>query len=386
MTGALDLRKTRTMAFVVGGAALALGVVGLLTNSSRFFSAYLEGYMLIVGIALGSTGIGFVHNLTGGRWGVPIRPVLTAASKTLPFLAILFIPILLGMHSLYAWTHPEEAHEIHERVWYLNSTFFIIRAVFYFAVWIGVSALVRRLGKNGPYEEGTLPLRRFQNTSAVGILLFGITISFASFDWMMSLEPEYYSTIFGMLTISSQIILSFSFATLMALKLTGGRNSTMELPKMHDLGNFLLMAVMLWTYLAFSQFLITWAGQLPEEISWYNSRLVGGWQYIGLSLLGLSFIVPFLLLLFRVNKKNPGRLMKIIVLLLAMRWVDSIWTIAPTFSPGKIALHWLDLVLPLGLAAVWFGAFLFILEKTLDVIPPVAVPAPAKHEGPQDRV
>lgn len=385
MSSAFDLKKTQSMSFAIGLLALAIGLLGLWMSPQRFYSAYLVGYMLAIGTALGATGIFFIHNLTGGRWGQPIYPIITACSKTFLFLAILFIPIVLGMGKLYAWTDHEQAHHIHERVWYLNRNFFIIRAVFYFVLWIGLSALVRKLGMGGPHDPGSPKLRKFQNTSAASLLLFGITVSFASFDWVMSIEPEFYSTIFGLMTIGSQFILSFSFVTLMALFLTGGKSSNMELPKMHDLGNFLLMSVMLWTYLAFSQYLITWAGQLPEEIGWYNGRLSGGWQYIGIAVLGLSFIIPFLLLLFRANKKNPGRLIKIIYLLLVMRWVDYVWTINPTFSPAKISLHWLDVVVPLGVVALWFGFFLRVLDRTLDKIAPVTVSTQRIVDGPEDR-
>lgn len=376
-----NFKRNRTLSWLAGVAALGLCLMGLTMDPAHFFAAYVEGYLFWVGITLGSLGMWMIHNLVGGRWGNdPVAKIIRTVSKTLPLMTVLFIPVLMGMSYLYPWARPDAIHnhELQQKAWWLNSPFFIGRAIFYFVVWNLFAILVQRMSKNEPLIPGSPPKRRLQNLSAAGLLIFGITISFAMFDWVMSMEPMYYSTMFGVILIVGFLGSAFAFSTLLSLNLTGGRHSQLDKGQLHDLGNLLLMSVMLWAYTSFSQYLITFAGQLPEEIVWYNVRFVGGWQIVGLTLLGFNFVVPFFLLLFRRVKKSAMPLMILTSLLLLDRIVDLIWMIGPTHSPKALSLHWMDIVAPIGIGGIWLGTMLLMLERGFPQMAPVGVP--------QDRV
>lgn len=365
MTG--SLAKVRNTSFLAGGIALALSLLGMAASPRAFFAAYLQGYLLCLGVALGCTGIWMLHNVTGGGWGLPIQRILRAASRTLPLFALFFVPILLGLGQLYPWTNTALMHQeerLAGKLWYLNPAFFTGRAALCFAIWIAYAAVIRRRSIAHGGTPGTSAYRKLQNASASGLLVYSLTVTFAAVDWLLSLDASYYSTIFGLLLLVFQMLSGFAFATAVAIIFRGER-SFAELPseKIHDLGNFLLMSVMLWAYLHFSQYLITWSGQLPEEIAWYNRRSLGGWWTLAMALLFGSFVIPFFLLLFRKVKRSFGKLLAVSCLLLVMRWLELVWLVDPSFSPMALKVSWLDVVLPGALAALWFGAFLYCLDR-----------------------
>ncbi|HZG53917.1 MAG TPA: hypothetical protein VEZ40_17565 [Pyrinomonadaceae bacterium] len=327
-------------ALVAGIVALVLCLVGAFINPAGFWRAYLVGYVFWTGVSVGSLAIIMLHHLSGGGWGVVIRRPLEAAARTLPVMAILFLPIAYAVfsHQLYPWTLPEEQdlEIIKHKAIYLNIPFFLARTVFYFAMWYMLSYF---LSKYSLMQDATADPRerrrlkeRMQTVSGPGILLFGLTVTFAAVDWVMSLEPEWFSTIYGLLIMVGWGLTSLAFAIVTTVILS--RDETLarvyQPRHFHDHGKLMLAFVMLWAYFSFSQFLIIWSGNLPEEIPWYMRRLFGGWGYVALALVVFHFALPFVLLLSRERKRRARALVLVALLVLVMRVVDLFWTIAPS--------------------------------------------------------
>jgi len=280
---------------------------------------------------------------------------------------VLFLPILLGMRTLYPWTDANlvAADEVlqHKRL-YLNVPFFVARAVFYFAVWNLLTYLLNAWSLEQDQNPDPRLARRMQKLSAVGLLGYGLTITFASFDWLMSLEPHWFSTIYGVLIMGGQGL--SAMALMIAVLVWLGRRPPLDrivVPAhFHDLGNLMLAFVMLWAYFSFSQYLIIWAGNLPLEISWYQHRLQTGWRTVGVTLILFHFAVPFVVLLSRTVKRAPDLLIKVAIGILVLRVVDLFWLIAPEFHENGLVVHWLDVVLPLSMGALWLAAFVWQLR------------------------
>jgi hypothetical protein len=214
--------------------------------------------------------------------------------------------------------------------------------------------------------------RKFQRTSAFGLILYFLTMTFASVDWVMSLQPEWYSTIYGMLTVMAQLLsaMAFALAALPLLMEYPSLRETVRTEHIRDLGAFLLTAVVLWAYLAFSQYLVIWAGNLPREVTWYIIRGNTSWLWLGLLVIGMQFVLPFALLLSAQAKRNSRLLAGLAVAILFASLLDQFWQVAPVFHPAGLAVHWLDLVLPAAIGGIWLAAFAWLLERT----PQVTVP------------
>jgi len=360
--------STQKASLLIGLAALALCAVGAGLNPKIFFQAYLMAYVFWLGIALGCLAIVMIHHLAGGRWGFSVRRLLEAAGRTLPLLAVLFIPLLFGLHSLYPWTHPDivAADELlrHKQP-YLNLPFFLVRAGIYFAVWLGLVALLEGASaaqERAPSREAT---RRLTLVSGTGLALYMLTVTFASVDWAMSLEPHWFSTAYGILIMSGQVLDAFAFAIIVAALLAGHKPyaDTIGPQQFHDLGNFLLTFVIFWAYIAYSQFVVIWSGNLTDENPWYLRRFAGGWKWVGIALVALHFFVPFLLLLSRDIKRRPPWLLKVALGILVMGAVDIFWTIAPGFERAGLVVHWMDLAAPIGIGGIWVAAFIRQLQS-----------------------
>jgi hypothetical protein len=327
-------------ALVAGIIALVLCVIGAFINPAGLWRAYLVGYVFWTGVSVGSLAIIMLHHLSGGGWGVVIRRPLEAAARTWPVMAILFLPIAFAVftHKLYPWTVPEEAdlEIIKHKAIYLNIPFFLGRTLFYFAMWGMLSYFLSKWSRqqdmtNDPRERRRLK-EKLQNLSGPGILLFGLTVTFAAVDWVMSLEPEWFSTIYGLLIMVGWGLtaLAFAIVTTVILSKDDGLAHVYQARHFHDHGKLLLAFVMLWAYFSFSQFLIIWSGNLPEEIPWYLRRLFGGWGYVAVALVIGHFALPFVLLLSRERKRRARSLVVVALLVLVMRIVDLFWTIAPS--------------------------------------------------------
>jgi hypothetical protein len=363
-----ELAPLQRRCFMAGGVGAAVSLVGLLLNPVQFFQSYLMAYMLVLGLTLGSLALGMIHQLSGGAWGVVTRRLFGAATRVLPMLTVLFLPIAFGLHYLYEWSHPEVVAAdkiLQAKQLYLNPTFFFVRAALYFLVW---NALVYFLNKWSLEQDRTNDPRiaaRMQRLSGGGLLAYVLTVTFASFDWLMSLDPHWFSTIYGILIIGGQGLTALAFLVTVFIWLS--RRTPFDVilvpQHFHDLGNLMLAFVMLWAYFSFSQYLIIYSGNLPEEISWYLHRLTTGWRFVGLALIVFHFALPFLLLLSRRVKREPSLLIRIAIGVLCARLIDLFWLIAPAFHHDGLSVSWMDLVLPFTLLSLWLGAFFSQLSR-----------------------
>ena len=362
-----ELARFQRLFFAAAGVLGALSLVGAVVNPRQFFQSYLTGYMLVLGATLGSLALAMIHQLSGGAWGVVTRRLLGAASRVLPILTLLFIPVLAGMTQLYEWTHADvvAADEVlqHKRL-YLNAPFFIGRAAVYFAVWNALSYFLNAWSLEQDRTGDPRIGQRMQMLSAGGLVAYGFTVTFASFDWLMSLDPHWFSTIYGVLLMGGQGLTALA-VLIIALSWLGKRAplDTIVVPShFHDLGNLTLAFVMLWAYFSFSQYLVIWSGNLPEEITWYMRRVHTPWRVVALVLVVFHFAIPFLLLLSRRVKREPQLLAKVAVGLLVVRAVDLFWLIAPELHHDGLSVSWLDLVLPLALGSAWIACFIYQLR------------------------
>jgi hypothetical protein len=355
---------------IVGTVLLLVSVLIGFTNWDQFFRSYLFAYTYCIGIALGCMVILCIYHLAGGAWGAVTRRIMEAAIRMLPILALLFIPIAIGIHSLYEWSHLDVVNAdeaLKQKALYLNTPFFIVRAAIYFIVWIVLSLVFNRLSlKQDQTQDPAVP-GKLEALGGAGLVLYGLTMTFASIDWMMSLDPHWYSTIFGLLVIGGQVLSAFAFIIAIAAWLSRFPpfSEIIGPEQFHDLGKLLLAFVMIWAYLAFSQYLLIYSGNLPEENKWYIRRLHGGWRYGAILLIVGHFALPFILLLSKSLKKNPRTLGAVAIGVMIMRLVDLFWLIAPEFHTDKqgFLIHWLDLLLPIGLGSLCLSLFLNELKK-----------------------
>jgi len=355
-------------ALIAGVAGLVLTAVGFFLSPDQFFRSYLLGFMYWFGIALGSMAILMIHHIAGGAWGAVIRRVLESSIGTIPLLAVLFVPIALGTHHLYEWAHADVVAKdpvLQAKSAYLNVPFFLVRAVFYFVVWSLVASLLRRWSLEQDRDGDPKVTLRMELMSRGGLVLYGLTVTFAVIDWVMSLQPHWYSTIYGLLVMAGQGLAAFAFAIPLGVMLSR-RESVSRVfgaAQFHDLGNLMLAFTMIWAYLSFSQLIIIWSGNLPEETSWYLLRSAGGWKIVGYGLLLLHFAVPFAVLLSRKLKRTGTKLAVVALWMLVMRFVDLYWLVAPSFHPANALPHWLDFTAVIGIGGIWLWFFVGILSK-----------------------
>ena len=372
MTGSetLDARfdRIQRLAVILGIALLILAVLDGIRAPDQFFRSYLLGFVFWLGVPLGSAAFLMVHHLTGGFWGLPIRRPLEAATRTLPLLILLALPLLLGLGRLYTWTHPNLVAAdttLKFKQPYLNLPFFLIRNVIYFVVWW---ALVRRLNRWSDAQDRTGDPSfavRLESMSGPGLVLYGLTVTFFSIDWIMSLEPHWFSTIFGMIFMVLQVLSGLSLAILVAGLLSRREPvaNTITPDRLNDLGNLVLTFVMLWAYLAFSQFLIIWAGNLIREIPWYVTRAEGGWAIVAIVIIFLSFAIPFYLLLMRAIKRRVETLSTLCGALIVVTFLDVYWMIVPSYETAGPRFYLLDFLLPVGMGGIWVAAFVRQLKS-----------------------
>jgi len=362
---------------MIGAVASVVAVILGFANPTVFMRGYLISYMDWLGVCLGSMVILMIRHLTGGGWGMVIRRILGAAMRTVPLMALLFLPIgFFGMHRLYPWAVPLEAVQ-NEKIWehlrvdafvrsYLNPGGFWLRAFIYFAIWGVLVYLLSKWSK----EQNRPPVRdnsaRFKAVSGPGLILFAFTVSFAAIDWVMSIDPTWISTIYGLLFVAGDLIAGLCFAVVIERILYRYKPMSLLLRPdfVHDHGKFMLTFVMVWAYFSFSQWLIIWAGNLPTEITWYMRRLNGGWGYVGLFLVLFHFAIPFGLLLSRPFKKDITRLVWLATWLLVAHYVDLFWIIEPNFS-ATFTVTWADLLIPFGMGGLWIAYFC----RNLDSLP-----------------
>ena len=368
MTDEPVLARLQQRALIVGVIGLAAGAVGAALNLDQFFRSWLIGFLLCLGLSMGSLALLMLQHLSGGQWGLLGRRVFEAASRNLPIVILIFIPLLFRLPGIYHWAEPGVTAGdviLQKKAGYLNVPFFIGRAALYFAIWMLCTFLLNKYSAaQDRGETGIDPAdsRQARVVSAPGLLVYALTISFATVDWVMSIDAHWYSTILGLLFMVGQGLTAFAFviAILALLAKTEPIASYVTSRHFHDFGKLMFAFVMLWAYLAFSQFLIIWGANLPEEIPWYLERIRGPWGYVSLLLAFGQFVLPFTLLLSRNLKEKPGRLAKVAIGVLVMRLIDLIWLVEPNFDHQGFPIHWMDVAIPLGLAGIW--VFLFVRQ------------------------
>ena len=368
------LTRLKTPALAVGVGGLALSVVLGFADAASFHRAWVLGYFLVLGLTLGSMGLLFIHHLVSGAWGFVIQRMLEAAARNIPLMLVLFIPILLGLyseHPIYHWAEAgAAAHDelIAHKAPYLNKPFFVVRAAIYFAVWFFLIFLLDRFSYKQDQTGDGRYANRLGQMSGLGLVLYVFTMSFASFDWSMSLDPHWFSTIYGAIFIVGQFLSSMA---LMILVLPWARRNTelgeaLTTDRLHDLGKLLLAFTCLWAYVNLSQFLIIWYGNLPEETVWYHYRTHGGYEYIAVALVFCQFVIPFLSLLSRWPKRSNRWSATIAGWILAVRYIDLYWYTMPHGTHGHVEpmqFHFVDIAAPVGMFALWFYVFLYNLDQ-----------------------
>jgi hypothetical protein len=366
---------------VIGAIGAIASIAGAFLAPDSFYSAYLTGFMFWLGLSLGCMAILMLYHLVGGAWGTVIRRTLEAGMMTLPMMAILFLPILFNLGRLYFWARPgltdPKIVEI-TQVW-LNFNGIAIRYVLFFAIWIGMAYFLNRWSTEQDTIAGQSTLR-FRALSSIGLVIYSLTISFAAIDWVMSLQARWISTIYGLLFVAGEALSAFCFCVVIETIL-GKRKPMSEYltdTEVHDHGKLILAFVMVWAYFNFSQWLIIWAGNLPEEIPWYVRRMNGGWESVGLFLVVFHFAVPFALLLSRQLKRSAARLVRIASWLIIMRIVDIYWHVEPGVTVDGRALHptfhlsWVLFAILAGMGGLWMAYFF----RNLRSRPLLAVNAP----------
>jgi hypothetical protein len=358
--------RLRNVSLMVGVSGLVLSCLGFIFERHIFFVSYLFSFLFWTCLSLGCFYVAIIHYLTGGRWGFPARRFLEAGFMTLPLMGLFLVPIFFGLHELYPWTHPEMVATdkiLRQRTAFENLPSFIIRGCVFFAVWIFLAWRLRQWSLQQDSTDTVSPTIKMRTLSGPAIAIVPLTASFAFVDWAMAIEPNWYSTIFPVIILSGQILMAIAFVIVL---LAWTRN---ELPfktfghkGFHDLANLLLAFVMFWTYVAFSQILVIYSSNLPQEIGWYLHRIAHGWVWLGGFIALFHFFIPFFLLLFRKVKKSVQLLAAIALFVFLVHVAEMFWAIMPTFYP-QIGIHWTDFTTWLGLGGIWLAVFLQNLKR-----------------------
>jgi len=370
-----QLDRVQRNALMIGVVALAASLIGLFVGPPQhFWQSYLYGYIAISALAIGSLGIFLLHNVVGGNWGVAIRRFIESGLQTLPLFALLVIPILFATGSLYVWTdatYRAEHFAVGHKAVYMNVPFFIGRTIFYFVVWIGIGWRILGMANEQDRTGDKALFKRIKGISAPALLVFVVTTTLAFIDWIMSLEPNWYSTIYGWLFTVGEVLLTFAF--MIALLVLFSKHepfaSFVKTQHYHDLGNLMLAFTMLWAYMGLAQFLIIYAENLPDEIPWYIRRFSGGWGYLGWFISIFHFCVPFFLLLMRFVKKNATRLRTLALWIIFVRFLDIFWYVAPAFRQRKFEVYWTDVSVLIGMGGIWLAYFISNLKKRPLLVP-----------------
>jgi hypothetical protein len=365
-----DIKSLRTKAVALGLIGLILTIVGLFVDKDQFFRSYLWAFVFWVGISVGCLAWLMIQYLTGGAWGVMVRRVCESAAQTIPMWLLLFVPIIIGIPILYgtSWANPTlVAHDpvLRHKQPFLNTPFFIARGFIYLGGWSFLAWFLNMWSDREDRDGGIKPRQTMAKLSAPGLIFHVFAVTFMATDWIMSVNADWFSTMFGLLFLAGQALSSMAFIVCVMVMLAARHPMSDLLTRrhMHDLGKLLLATTMLFAYFSFSQFLITWAGNLPDEIPWYKHRLEGGWEALGLVLVIGHFALPFALLLSSDLKKNFKMIRRVALLIIVMRMIGVFWETVPEFFPYHIHVSWMDLTAPIGLGGIWLAFFLTNLLK-----------------------
>jgi len=373
-----EINGLRTLSLGIGGIALIIWAVGAYFNTEQALRSWLLGFIFWGGIGLGCLGILMLQYLTGGAWGVVIRRILEAGSRTLPIIILMFIPLAIGVytHKFYEWTVlPPTEHIMEHRGIYMTTWFWIVRSLIYFAFFGVMVLLLNKWSldqeRTTTVEESRLVLERASRFSGPTLVIYALVVTFATVDWMLMLDAHWFSTIWGLLFIAGWALSCYCFCVMVLAFLSDKAPMDTVIGKrhFHDLGKLMLALVMVWAYFNFSQFLIIWAGNLPEETGWWLTRMKGGWGWIGAALIFFHFAFPFLVLLQQDFKRHARRIAMLALFILFMRLVDMFYLIGPSnrisggYEAGAFVLSWLDIVGPIAVGGIWLWWFFGELMK-----------------------
>src|SRR6056297_1131337 len=372
--------------FGVGIVGLIASGVGYFLNADQFFFSYLTSFAFYTSFALASLILVMIHHITKSSWGAVIRRIPESLFAKFWIWALFFIPVILGMSNLYSWTNTEYVMNdpiLAGKTPYLNEPFFLIRQFIYFGIWsfLGYKLHKTSLEMDRTRDWGlTTLLRKF---SAPGILLFALTIAFASFDWVMSLDAHWFSTIFGVYYFAMSFQALFPFIILMVFWMHSNGILTNIIKKAHiyDLGAWFFGFTVFYAYIAFSQFLLIYYANIPEETLWYYHRLEGSWSVITYSLIACRFVIPFIILLNRDKKHNKTLLIIASVLIIVMHLIELHWIVMPVLHHSGMAISWLDITTLIGLGGIFLGLFFrrFKNHKIVPVNDPTLADSLDKH-------
>lgn len=364
------LQRAQRIALIVGAVALVLTVAGyFVAGAPQFFHSYIFAFFFFMALSLGGLLLLMINHITEGVWGLMLRRSLESAALCIPLMGVLFLPLLLGMSDLYPWTRPEvieEEYVVALKTPYLNVPFWLGRAVVFFAIWTLMAYLFDRWAGEQDAKGHSEALRgKFHRLAGPGILVLVLTWTLAATDWGMSLEPLWFSSMYPVTFIASMLILTFAFNIIVLNVMAGRKLLPYKIPvdRLHDLGKFLFAFTVVWSYVNFSEYLIIWSGNIPEETFWFGHRLRGGWEFLATALIFGHFFVPFFLLLSRFTKRNLSVLTSIAIYMVAIELVWYFWKITPAFYPDGFHLSWTDVTALLGIGGLWFGAYSFFLAR-----------------------
>jgi hypothetical protein len=357
-----SLNRFQVAALVAGILALAGSAFGAFSNPKQFFFSYLFAMLFWLGLSLGCFVVTMIHQLAGGRWGYPTRRFLEAGFMVLPLMAVLFIPIFFGLHYLYPWAGPDTAAK---RGPYQTDWAYVIRQIFFFFVWIWIASRLRKWSLEQDLTEDAAPTRRARFLSGPGTVIYGLLVTFASVDWVVSLEKGWYSTMFGVIIAGGQILSAFAFAIILLALFQRQEPFASAVNKVHyhHLGNLLLTFVLFWTYVSFGQLLIIYSGDIPQELQWYLHRIAGNWKAVVTVIAVFHFFAPFFLLLFRGIKKSSAVLATLAAVLFVVHIVDTYWLVMPTLHTDGVSVSWMDFTTCLGVGGLWTAYFLWRLKS-----------------------
>jgi hypothetical protein len=358
--------RLRSRALVAAGVGVLAMIAAAVFDTENFYQGYLVGFMFWTGVSLGCLALMMIHHLSGGQWGLVTRRIWEAAAQTTPLMLVFFLVLIPGLPYLYQWAQPERVAVdpiLQHKVPFLNTPFWVARTVVCFAIWSTMAWLLARWSREQDAARSDQPDARFARLSGPGLVVYGLTVSLSSIDWMMSVDPHWFSTIYGFVMMAGHGLVALAFTVLM-LAILGGEPPLAGIVRakhVHDLGKLMFAFVMLYAYLTFSQFLITWSANLPEEIPWYIKRLKGGWQVMMFVLVALHFALPFLIMLSAEVKQNLKRLTWIAALLFVMRFFDTVFQVEPQYH-DVFTIHWTDVATFVGIGGVWFAVFAHFLK------------------------
>ncbi len=374
-----EINRLRDLALGVGGIALIVWAVGVYFNPEQGLRSWLLGFIFWGGIALGSLGVLMLQYLTGGAWGIVIRRTLEAATRTLPLIFLLFIPLAIGVYTrtFYDWTHlPLTDHVMEQRGVFMTPWAWILRSLIYFSLWGVMVYLLNKWSamqdKTTTVEESRLLLEKASRFSGPTMVIYCLVVTFAAVDWMLSLDAHWFSTMWGLLFVAGWALSCFCFVVAITAYLSDKAPMDRVIGKrhFHDLGKLILALVMVWAYFNFSQFLIIWSGNLPEETGWLLTRMKNGWGFIGVGLILFHFAFPFLVLLQQDFKRHAKWIATLAIFILAMRLVDMFYLIGPSnrvmpggLEQGAFYVSWLDFVAPVAVGGIWLWWFFGELLK-----------------------